>query len=212
MNNNSSRDIILNKIKKSQKDGRKYYVPSFCADNIDFPHSENLLDTFTNELTAIGGKVILTDSEDSIPNEILNICNNKNINDIFCFDNDIINLINKQNIDISINKGDFKNMEIGITKCEYLVARTGSILVSSNQNSGRKMNIFPPTHIVVANKSQLIDLPENALEKLNNKYINNFPSFISFITGASRTADIEKTLIMGAHGPKELIVIVNTKK
>jgi L-lactate dehydrogenase complex protein LldG len=90
-----------------------------------------------------------------------------------------------------------------------LVAHLGSVLVSSAQISGRRLNVFPETHIVVADQSQLTDYLDSALEKLQNKYKNELPSLISNITGPSRTADIEKTLVMGMHGPKTLIVIIS---
>ena len=62
--------------------------------------------------------------------------------------------------------------------------------------------------MVVAYTSQLVPDIKDALRNIKQKYDNNLPSFISFITGPSRTADIEKTLIIGAHGPKELYVFL----
>ncbi|MEI7503277.1 MAG: LUD domain-containing protein, partial [Paludibacter sp.] len=69
--------------------------------------------------------------------------------------------------------------------------------------------VFPPIHIVIANESQLVGFPEDALVSIQKKYSNNLPSMISTITGPSRTADIEKTLVLGAHGPKEFIVFLS---
>jgi L-lactate dehydrogenase complex protein LldG len=81
-------------------------------------------------------------------------------------------------------------------------------MVSSKQTAGRKLNVFPPIHIVIARKSQLVFEISEAYENIMNKYKNVVPSMISIITGPSRTADIEKTLILGAHGPKEFIVFL----
>ena len=61
---------------------------------------------------------------------------------------------------------------------------------------------------MIAYQSQLTDYLDNAIKKLQEKYKNRLPSLISNITGPSRTADIEKTLIMGMHGPKSLIVLI----
>lgn len=99
-------------------------------------------------------------------------------------------------------------MEAGITGCEFLIARTGSVLVSSASLSGRQMHAFPPVHFIMAYQSQLVDYPENALKAIQQKYGTKLPSAITTITGPSRTADIEKTLVLGAHGPKELIVLL----
>ena len=95
-----------------------------------------------------------------------------------------------------------------ITFCEFLVARTGSIVISSKQTSGRRLAVFPSTHIVVAYTSQLVRDVNDALEGVKNKYGDQLPSMITTITGPSRTADIEKTLILGAHGQKELYVFL----
>jgi len=89
------------------------------------------------------------------------------------------------------------------------VARTGSVVVSSAGDSGRSMNVFPPIHLVLANSDQLVQFPEDALVAVQSKYKNNFPSTVTTITGPSRTADIEKTLVLGAHGPKELVVFLS---
>ena len=95
--------------------------------------------------------------------------------------------------------------KIGITRCEFLIARLGSIIISSKQD-GRRINIYPEVHIVLALASQLVPDLKDALKSIRKKYADGLPSMISVITGPSRTADIEKTLVMGAHGPKELYV------
>jgi L-lactate dehydrogenase complex protein LldG len=100
------------------------------------------------------------------------------------------------------------DIDCGITLCECLVERTGSILVSSRQGAGRRLSIYPPVHIVVASVSQILPDIKDALSFMKKKYGQRLPSMMSMITGASRTADIEKTLVMGAHGPKELILFL----
>jgi L-lactate dehydrogenase complex protein LldG len=70
------------------------------------------------------------------------------------------------------------------------------------------MNVFPPIHIVIAHASQIVNYPEDALNAMQEKYGEHLPSCISTITGPSRTADIEKTLVLGAHGPKEFVVFL----
>ncbi|TAF66997.1 MAG: hypothetical protein EAZ55_04855 [Cytophagales bacterium] len=98
--------------------------------------------------------------------------------------------------------------DVGITLCEALVARTGSILVSSSQLAGRRLTVFPHAHIVVAFTKQLVYDIEDGLTYVQQKYKHQFPSMLSLITGPSQTADIEKTLVLGAHGPKELMLFL----
>jgi len=81
-------------------------------------------------------------------------------------------------------------------------------MVSSRQASGRRLNVYPPAHIVLAYVSQLVPDIKHALANIKTKYADKLPSMISLITGPSRTADIEKTLVMGAHGPKDLYLFL----
>ncbi len=99
--------------------------------------------------------------------------------------------------------GDIITCDASITNCEALVARTGSIVLSAH-NSGRINSVYAPVHICIAYTSQLKYDVKDALTDLKQKYKNDLPSLISFATGPSRTADIEKTLVVGVHGPKEV--------
>lgn len=99
---------------------------------------------------------------------------------------------------------DLSSCDVSITGCEWLVARTGSIVMSSAQLSGRTTSVYAPIHICIAYKDQLVFDIQEALSKTQQKYKTQIPSFITFATGPSRTADIEKTLVTGVHGPKEV--------
>lgn len=82
-------------------------------------------------------------------------------------------------------------------------------MVSSAQAFGRTLTVYPPIHWVVARSSQLVPRLKDAFGLLRQRYPDqNYPSMVSTITGPSRTADIEKTLVLGAHGPRELWVFL----
>jgi L-lactate dehydrogenase complex protein LldG len=96
---------------------------------------------------------------------------------------------------------------VGISECDALIAQTGSVLVTSRSAGGRALSVLPPHHVVLAQRDQLVpDLPA-AFDLVKKKYADNYPSMISFITGPSRTGDIERILVLGAHGPKKLTVL-----
>lgn len=102
---------------------------------------------------------------------------------------------------------DLESCSAGISECDALVAQTGSVLVTSCSAGGRALSALPPHHVVLARRDQLVaDLPE-AFALLKQRYSKNYPSFISFITGPSRTGDIERILVLGAHGPKKLTIV-----
>ena len=97
--------------------------------------------------------------------------------------------------------------DAGISECDALIAQTGSVLVTNRSAGGRALSVLPPHHVVLARREQLVaDLPA-AFELLKQKYAADYPSMISFITGPSRTGDIERILVLGAHGPKQLTIL-----
>jgi L-lactate dehydrogenase complex protein LldG len=102
---------------------------------------------------------------------------------------------------------EMENCDAGVTECDALIAQTGSVLVTGRSAGGRALSVLPPHHVVLARRSQLVaDLPA-AFALLEQKYGENYPSFIGFITGPSRTGDIERILVLGAHGPKKLTIL-----
>ena len=108
----------------------------------------------------------------------------------------------------SLNKGDMHTADAAITDCEMLVARTGTIVLSAAQPSGRALPVYTPVHLVIAYTHQLVFDLKDAITRLKDKYQGDLPSSIHFASGPSRTADIEKTLVVGIHGPKEVYVFL----
>ena len=106
------------------------------------------------------------------------------------------------------DKNTLESCDAGITSCESLVAQTGSILVSSATSGGRALSILPHVHVVVATIDQIVATLADALHAATAHREGHLPSMLSFITGPSRTGDIERILVLGAHGPKELILIL----
>jgi len=106
------------------------------------------------------------------------------------------------------DKRQLEACDAGITACEAVVSQTGSIVVSSATGGGRGLSILPPVHIVVAPVEAVVATVGDALHLVAQRYAGRLPSLLSFITGPSRTGDIERILVLGAHGPKELIVLL----
>ncbi|MEP7144836.1 MAG: LUD domain-containing protein [Ferruginibacter sp.] len=106
------------------------------------------------------------------------------------------------------NTNHLPGCDAAVTGCEYLVARTGTIVMSAAQQSGRTASVYAPVHICVAYTNQLVYDIKDALQSLKDRYAGNFPSLITFASGPSRTADIEKTLVTGVHGPKEVYLFL----
>ena len=210
MQNNSSRQEILERIAAAGK-GRLAFVDSVPVDDdsIYKPVLPDEITCFKNELEAINGVCVICEDETDLYAKLKSFVANKELSYLFCRDTYIAQQLELNQIPFSFDETHFDGMQAGITGCEFLVARTGSVLVSSASQSGRQLNVFPPIHIVLAHVSQLVNYLDEALVAVQQKYGNHLPSIISTITGPSRTADIEKTLVLGAHGPKEFVVFLS---
>jgi L-lactate dehydrogenase complex protein LldG len=100
-----------------------------------------------------------------------------------------------------------ESSQASITLAESLIASTGSVLIASS-GAGRGASVVPPVHIVVASRSQLEPDLQAALRRAKASGLADRNSCLFLITGSSRTADIEKILVLGAHGPRRLVVLL----
>ncbi len=106
------------------------------------------------------------------------------------------------------DRGRLAACDAGVSRCEALIAQTGSVLVSTASSGGRALSVLPPHHVVLATREQLVGDLFDGYACIGRKYGDDWPSLISLITGPSRTGDIERTLVLGAHGPRELTIIL----
>jgi L-lactate dehydrogenase complex protein LldG len=172
------------------------------------PLRESVDVTFAQEFTKVSGKFIYCEDEEDMAEKLKYVIQNNKLENVVCFEEALKPLLEEHEIPFSYQSGEITKARAGITFCEFLIARFGSIMISSRQLSGRRLNIYPETHIVIAKTSQLVPEIKDALIRIKKKYNGSMPSVVSLITGPSRTADIEKTLVMGAHGPKELFLLL----
>ena len=186
--------------------------------NIDFespiykPLEDSLDIAFAQALLKVSGEFIFCENKEDLLKNLQALIFEKKWKNIYCQEEEIMNILSSENIAFHQDEEKFLTVEASITGCEYLIARLGSVMVSSKQTKSRRIVCFPPVHIVIAYSHQLVPDIKDAFSGMKEKYGSNLPSLISLITGPSRTADIEKTLVMGAHGPKELYVFLIDEK
>ncbi|MDA3906479.1 MAG: LUD domain-containing protein [Bacteroidales bacterium] len=167
---------------------------------------ESLALNFAQEFTDLGGKFIYCEDEEDLKSTLKNFMSTEEVQPLFCIEPDLKTMLSDIEVNFTDKPENFKNLHSSITTCEFLIARFGSVMVSSGLPSGRILNFFSEKHLVVAYASQLVPETKDALISMREKYNGKLPSMITQISGASRTADIEKTLVMGMHGPKEIYV------
>jgi len=205
----TAKERILKKIRKALTQQTPQPFPNVEGTNPVFqPQSDDLEIIFAEQFTAIQGSFIYCESEAEFIGNLNALVEEKNWNNLFGWETELQQLFQRHQSDRLRIGRNLDRADVGVTLCEALVARTGSILLSSRQQSGRSLSIFPPIHICVAYTSQLVYDMKEALQNITQKYEGSAPSLITLATGPSRTADIEKTLVLGAHGPKEVYVFL----
>ena len=204
----TAKDHILERIRTGKSKANLWNFVSEPSTDDVFKKSElNLIDTFKTALEKINGQFFMVQNAEELHTVVSSLFSNQ---DIVCKDSNLQRILSERNIKYS-DEIDLSSNPMGFIACEFLVARLGSVLTSSALESGRKLNIFPEHQVVLAEQNQLVYDIEDALVGIQKKY-ETLPSMISFATGPSRTADIEKTLILGAHGPKMITIIYKNYK
>lgn len=195
----TAKNNILKKIRAALTHSTRLPFPqSEGSDSVFQPLQQDIVVEFAEQFTQLQGKFSFCTSEAEMQQQLLHLFHEQQWNKIYCN-------VEKWAALLPPNTwtDDIITCDASITGCEALVARTGSIVLSSI-NSGRITSVYAPVHICIAYTSQLVYDIKDALAALKEKYGNTLPSMISFATGPSRTADIEKTLVVGVHGPKEV--------
>lgn len=167
-----------------------------------------LIELFKSELDKVSGEFYYCNDNNEVVKTLKEIDHKYNLDLCYSPDKLYLNIIERTEIPFTTKFENIEKIKSGISSCEYLIARYGSIMVSSALPGARRIFVFPEIHIVIANENQLVLELYEAFDGIRTKYKDSLPSQITNIAGPSRTADIEKTLVLGAHGPKKLIVII----
>lgn len=163
---------------------------------------------FAESFTRANGRFVFCADMTELSEGLRTLLDERLINEVWCGEDFFRGLLGESGIRCGSEAENLASSQAAVTGCEVLVARTGSVVLSSRQGGGRRAYIMPPLHIVVASTRQLVPDIQDAFRFIDRKYENDRPSMLSFVTGPSRTADIEKKLVLGAHGPGELFVFL----
>src|ERR1700744_711958 len=204
----TSKEKLLKKIRKALLEKRDNPYPNL-EDLPHYPQNEEILEVlFAQEFTAISGQFVFCEDEVQFIENLLNLADQRNWHKIYCWEPALQEILTRYDYPFFETDKDFDQAEIGLTLCEALIARNGSIMLSNANMAGRRLSIYPPVHIVLAYTSQLVGDLKDDIKLIKSRYGQRLPSMLTTVTGPSRTADIEKTLVLGAHGPKELFVFL----
>jgi len=203
MSNSPAKNNILKKIRMALAHPTPLPFPkSEGPDSVFQPQQQDLVVEFAEQFTALQGKFVFCVDHKELVESFNKLCYQNQWTKIYCEEDGWKTIIPKKNLYV-----DIVTCEAAITSCEFLIARTGGIVMSS-VHQGRIPSVYAPIHVCIATTSQLVYDIKDGLNGLKDKYRQYLPSLITFATGPSRTADIEKTLVVGVHGPKEVYCFV----
>ena len=208
MSISTSKENILRKIRKALSHSTPLPFPQSEGNQTLFQSLQQEPEVeFAEQFTKLQGKFIYCINQQEFAFQLSSLIKKQNWEKVYCVEEKLITPVSAQLAERLIKTG-LADCDVAITGCESLVARTGSIVMSSAQNHGRTSSVYAPIHICVAFTNQLVYDLKDALQRARDKYGSNLPSLITFATGPSRTADIEKTLVVGVHGPKEVYLLL----
>lgn len=226
MSNNDARHAILGSIRshlaasvpfdKLELEKAQVKPENEQVRKADLPYS--LLDQFKKNVEAVGARCAITKDEAGIADTLtqiitslqqtplraqrIAISNAPNV-ERFLYQTDL----EIEELGIAPNASDIFRFDVGITSAQAAIAETGTLVLDSVHERHRLVSLVPPVHIAIVNASTIYETVGEALSSLRKQ--QELSPAVTFITGPSRTADIELTLTVGVHGPQELYVIIN---
>ncbi|MGE5321822.1 MAG: LutC/YkgG family protein [Actinomycetota bacterium] len=210
--NNPSRELILKRIRSGLSAPVRYEE---APEHPFFAPIGNPLERFQQECKANLMELALTGNADESAKQLASVLGTLPPGEIFVQDHAALRALVEdagvsREIRWSSQGGPREVAQATVTLAEALVAQTGSVFVSA-ACGGRGASVVAPCHIVYANANQLVPDLKTALSNATRNGVLKSNSFACMISGSSRTADIEKILVQGAHGPIRMAVILERR-
>lgn len=236
---NFSRTRILNKLRAGNAAARPFedapprpahdaYHPVSVMDDFSL---DGLVNRFQREAEALGAKVHIVSGQEDARDRVVELLRFYEVERImgWHFNNIPVERLHTaiRNADVEVIYPDIsdpanreaeiarlRDIEVGITGADAALATTGSLVLTAGHGKGRIPMMLPPVHIAVITEAQILPRLEDWVAQ---QRANGFDALLNsanlcIVSGPSRTADIEKILVMGVHGPKELHIIVRQSR
>jgi L-lactate dehydrogenase complex protein LldG len=208
MNISPAKENILKRIREALAHETPMPFPQSEKSGTVFPALQQEMEIeFAEQFTQLQGKFIYCINRQELAFQFGSLAKKQDWAHVFCADEKMIQLLGEP-LTERLTRTDLAECNVAVTGCEYLVARTGSILLSSAQAQGRTASVYAPIHVCIAFMNQLVYDIKDAMQAAKEKHGAAYPSLLTLATGPSRTADIEKTLVVGVHGPKEVYLFL----
>ena len=166
--------------------------------------------TFAQQAQSVAASVAFVDGAQNVPQEIARYLRDLNLPPkLRMGGDDRLSALDWSATALDISHGPSKGDDLNaVSHAEYGVAETGTLVVVSGSHNPSTLNFLPDNHIVVLRAADIDATYEDALAKIRTRYgKGQMPRTVNFITGPSRSADIEQKLLLGAHGPRRLHIV-----
>lgn len=190
--------------------------------------TQDLVAEFRQQLTAVGGHVYLVDDAADARVQLRDIVSARQLKQaalsghLILRDLELDSLLQRLDMEIIFVTGNapaspvagqapsftVAEADLGLTGTEYAVAASGTLVMAAAPHHARTVSLLPPVHVAIVRQAQLLPDLAALSSRLQGSYIKGLPSGLALVTGPSRSADIEQTLTIGAHGPGELHVLL----
>jgi L-lactate dehydrogenase complex protein LldG len=188
-------------------------------------HGVDLLAEFVVEVAKAGGRPVVATDHAAARDELLNLLRSYEPRSALCWRHPALErlglaeFLREQRVEqvdaestaalsFESRRAKWLAADVGITSCECAVAETGSLLMAHAAGNERVASLLPPVFVAVVERSQIVPDLFDVVEHLQPRLPERLPSNLTFITGPSKTGDIESKLVTGVHGPGKWHVIV----
>ncbi|MGI8892752.1 MAG: LutC/YkgG family protein [Bacteroidia bacterium] len=208
MEDSKTREKVLKKIRNALINKTRNPYPNVDLDtNVFVVGEEGPEINFASKFNDVGGQFVYCEDELEFIEKILHLATEMGWRNFVCREQEIKSFLDQVEFPYRDEDPSIAEAEVTITLCEALISRSGSIMVSSAQQAGRKAFIYSPVHIVLAYSSQIVPNIKDGYKLIRNKY-GKLPSLVSLITGPGLSSDIERNLVYGMHGPCEVYLFL----
>jgi len=225
----SARDTILGSIRShltsslphDEREIASHHAPEALKSDFVAPAANggSLVDLFKESLEAVDGHCVVVRGEAGVVQALTDIIarlqgTRLKARSIALSDNPSVEQLVRQvplevdELGIAPSSSEVFRFDVGITSAQAAIAETGTLVLDATRERHRLVSLVPPVHIAIVAAEKIHETLGQALAELHNESAEVSPT-ITFVTGPSRTADIELTLAIGVHGPQELYVIVD---
>lgn len=206
--NTTAKERMLKKIRQALLHKRENPYPDFEDMPLYIDEKESLDMVFARALTDVGGHFVYCDGEINLVENLVAFVEENKVSKLGVWEAGLQNFLGQYGFPFVGGDISLEDIEVGVTSCECLVARNGSVLISNSSESGRALGIFPSRHLVIAKASQLVMDIKQAFALVKDKYQDHIPSMLSLVTGPSKTKLVGNTFRQGGVGTQQLYVFV----